>query len=80
MRECAVGLGFLKAHLPACLDDDSEFIPRAEIEGLLQLAREVQNIVIEEGETDRERSERNTIKLFAEDLIEGLAQVGFIAT
>jgi hypothetical protein len=77
MRELGVGLGFLKASLPACLQHNSDFIPEHEVERLVQLAKEFQNIVIEEGDTDQERSIRNHVKLSAEYLIEGLAQVGF---
>ena len=77
MRELGVGLGFLKASLPACLQRNSDFIPEHEVEGLVRLAKEFQNIVVEEGDTDQERSIRNHVKLSAEYLIEGLAQVGF---
>lgn len=69
--------GALKAHLPACLERMPGFIPRVELDSVIRLANDFQNIIVEEGKTDRDRSERNTIKIFAEDLIAGLAQLGF---
>ncbi len=77
MRELGVGLGFLKACLPRCLQHDSDFIPAEEIAALIQLANESQKTVVEEGKTDQERAIRNHIKLNAEYFIEGLADVGF---
>lgn len=75
-ENCAV-LGALKGYLPACLERMPDFISRAERESIIHLAKNLQNIAVEEGKTDREKSERNTIKIFAEDLIAGLAQLGF---
>lgn len=76
MNELAVGLGFLKAHLPTSLGENSEFISRAEVDGLIRLATTLRDITVEEGETDRERSVRNQVKISAEYLIDGLSQAG----
>jgi hypothetical protein len=53
MRERCAVLGLLKGHLPACLQRMSNFVPRAELTSIIQLANDVQNIVIEEGKQIR---------------------------
>jgi hypothetical protein len=77
MRELGVGLGFLKAHLPACLGKNADFISTSEVKGLIRLATKLLDTTIHAGETDRERSVRNQVKISAEYLIDGLAQAGF---
>lgn len=72
--------GALKAHLPACLERMPNVIPRVEIESIIRLAKDFQSIAVEDGKTDREKSERNMIKIFTDDLLAGLDQLGFSAT
>lgn len=55
----------------------ADFIPKAELESIIQTAEHLQNIVVEEAKTDEEKIYRNGTKMYAEDLIKSLAQLGF---
>ncbi len=77
MGEFAGGLCLLKSNLPGCLGENSEFISIREVEELIRLATKLRDIAIDEGETDRERSLRNEVKIHSEYLIHGLTQAGF---
>jgi hypothetical protein len=80
IRERCHLFGLLKGHLPACLQRMPDFIPRANLVSIIQMAKDLQHIDVEEGKSDGEKSERNVIKIFAEDLTSGLAQMGVSTT
>ena len=77
LQEVCTLLRILRANLPACLQDMADFIPKAELESIIQTAEHLQNIVVEEAKTDEEKIYRNGTKMYAEDLIKSLAQLGF---
>jgi len=77
MRELSAALGLVKAYLPGSLQRDPNFIPRAEVERIIQSAKELRNVIVEDGKTDKDKSDRHLAKSFAEELIEGLAESGF---
>ena len=77
MRELAAALALAKAYLPGSLQKDPDFIPRVEVERIIQLAKKLRNVIVEDGNTDEDKSDRHLAKSFAEELIEGLAESGF---
>jgi len=74
MGEYSHALSLVTKFLPYCLEEDMEFLPKSDLERLVQLAKELQN----SGgpETNEDRSARIMINNFAPQLIDRLKQLG----
>jgi hypothetical protein len=86
MTEYGAALTFVKANLPYCLTQDPNFLSREDVETLLRLAAELKKVDVEEATTDRDRSARVRVRIYAADLIKGLApfrpsdsSIGFVS-
>jgi hypothetical protein len=76
MDEYRAALAILNCYLLYPLAEDPEFLPKAELERLVELAEELQNL--EDGETDR--SARIGIRHHAGQLFESLTRLGIIGS
>jgi hypothetical protein len=72
MAEYRSALAILKSYLPSCLAEDTDFLPRADLERLAQVVMELQNV--EEGEADR--AARTSIRHLAPQLLKKLMRFG----
>lgn len=72
MSEYDYALSLVAKFLAHCLAEDPEFLPKGDLERLVQLAKELQNL--EDGETDR--SARIGIRHHAAQLLKSLTQFG----
>jgi len=72
--ELDAALSLVAEYLPYHLAEDSEFLPKADLERLVQLAKELQNI--SEEETGRDRAARISIRHHAPQLLKRLTQLG----
>jgi hypothetical protein len=70
--EADAALSLVTKYLPQHLAEDSEFLPKADLERLVQVAKELQNI----DETGTDTAERIGVKQHAGQLFERLTQLG----
>ncbi len=74
MGELDVALSIVTEYLPYRLVEDSEFLPLADLERLVHMAKELQNI--SEGEADTDRAARISIRHHAPQLLKSLTKLG----
>jgi hypothetical protein len=70
--ESAMALSHVTKYLPHYLKKDPEFLPKCDLERLVQLARELDNIEV----VEPDRALRIEVKHHARNLLKGLEQVG----
>lgn len=76
MGELDASLSLVTEYLPYHLAEDPEFLPKADLERLVQLTNELQNTSEGEGETDKDRAARISIGHHAPQLLRRLTQLG----
>jgi hypothetical protein len=72
MEEYASALSQVSKSLPYRLEEDREFLPKADLERLVQVVKELQNV---EGD-ETEGAARIMIRHFAPQLLKSLKQLG----